>query len=101
MVDRNDHCTSKEATVSAIVIDSDRAKKRHRHRSYKRKAAGSLGLVFITPFVLFAILAFSVQAIEYDSTTRPGADEVPGLDQYAGLRDTSLTSALVGRPYSR
>ena len=87
--------------MSAIGIDSGRAKKRHRHRSYKRKAAGSLGLVFVTPFVLFAILAFSVQAIEYDSTTRPGAGEVPGLDQYAGLRDTSSSSALAGRSYSR
>ena len=82
-------------------MNSSGKSRRHRHRSYQRKVAGSLSLVFVTPFVLFVILAFSVQAIEYESIARPGLGEVSGMDQYAKLREVSSTSALAGRPYSR
>ena len=48
--------------------------RRHRHRSYRRKAAESFILVFGTPFLLFAVLALSVEWIEY----RPLAPPAPG-----------------------
>jgi len=62
--------------------------------------AGSLSLVFLTPFVLFVILAFSVQAIEYESIARPGLSEDSRMDQYEELREVASTSTLEGRSYS-
>ena len=38
---------------------------RHRHRSYGRKAVQSIALVFGMPLLLFAVLAVSVDVIEY------------------------------------
>ena len=49
------------------TLKQARKSRRHRHRSYGRKVAESFGLVFGTPFLLFAIMAFSVQAVEYQS----------------------------------
>lgn len=87
--------------MTAMSMNSSGKRRRHRHRSYQRKVAGSLSLVFITPFVLFVILALSVQAIEYESIARPELSEVSGMDQYATLREVISTSVLAGRPYSR
>ncbi len=49
------------------MLKRSRKSRRHRHRSYGRKVAESFGLVFGTPFLLFAIMAFSVQAVEHQS----------------------------------
>ena len=49
------------------ILKKSRKSRRHRHRSYGRKVAESFGLVFGTPFLLFAIMAFSVQAVEHES----------------------------------
>ncbi len=86
--------------MTASSMNSSRKSRRHRHRSYQRKVAGSLSLVFLTPFVLFVILAFSVQAIEYESIARPGLSEDFRMDQYEELREVASTSTLEGRSYS-
>jgi hypothetical protein len=49
------------------TLKKSRKSRRHRHRSYGRKVAESFGLVFGTPFLLFAIMAFSVQAVEHQA----------------------------------
>ena len=70
-----------------------RKTRRHRHRSYGRKVAESVALVFGTPFLLFAILAFSVQAMEYESLKTHEIYGVSGPGFETRLHDFALKSS--------
>lgn len=79
-------------------LKRSRKSRRHRHRSYGRKVAESFGLVFGTPFLLFAILAFSVQAVEHESIPMP---EFNGPSRVASELSTPAQDALRPLPTLR
>ena len=60
----------------AICESPTKQVRRHRHRSYRRKVAESFALVFGLPFLLFAVLALSVELIEYRPIAGHTLDEV-------------------------
>jgi len=71
-----------------------RKSRRHRHRSYGRKVAESFGLVFGTPFLLFAIMAFSVQAVEHESIQTYEGHERSRVGPEATVLDVASASPL-------
>lgn len=73
-------------------MKKSRRSRRHRHRSYGRKVAESFALVFGTPFLLFAILAFSVQAVEYESMQGHQVHELSEPDSESGFHDLASRS---------
>ena len=60
----------------AICESPTKQVRRHLHRSYRRKVAESFALVFGLPFLLFAVLALSVELIEYRPVAGRTLDEV-------------------------
>ncbi|MEE3328573.1 MAG: hypothetical protein VX252_14640 [Myxococcota bacterium] len=75
--------------MSSTWMKKSRKSRRHRHRSYGRKVAESVGLVFGTPFLLFAILAFSVQAVEYESIPSYETERFSDVDSHLGVQDVA------------
>ena len=71
----------------AICESPVKTVRRHRHRSYRRKVVESFALVFGMPVVLFAVLAMSVELIEYkpigQSAPREVSLSMADLDSYA------------------
>ncbi|MCH2188128.1 hypothetical protein MK280_19925 [Myxococcota bacterium] len=75
--------------MAAVSEYSPKGVSRHRHRSYGRKVAQSIALVFGTPVLLFVLLALSVDAIEYapSASSSVVAEAVPAApSEIAGER---------------
>ena len=76
------------------TLKRTRKSRRHRHRSYGRKVAESFGLVFRTPFLLFAIMAFSVEAVEHQSIRTYEFDDRSRVAPDLSALETSSESPL-------
>jgi hypothetical protein len=51
--------------MQGMITTTESSGRRHRHRTRRRKLAEAIGLMFGVPLLLLAVLALSVELIEY------------------------------------